>query len=324
MTITPIGGSNTTATYTYNPSRRNEWLELVAPAAELAKQVAATEFVPNEMRNRPDVITACILFGAELGLGPMQSLAKVDIVKGRPAPRAEIARALALAAGHELWIDEQTNTRVVAKGHRRNSTHIFTVAWSMDDARKAGIAGNPAYAKYPRQMLLARATAELVRQMAPEVLGGITVFAEEAADTDTLDTPTTVHTQAPTTPPGTQKRSRKPKTPDPTPTAIEPGAPHPADEGFDRPTEAQTKMAMALFADIGIVERDDRIAATNALLSRPVTSWNDLDRNEASTVIDALNRVHEGGIVFNITDQGVWETIATPGDDDDLLDQEES
>jgi hypothetical protein len=53
----------------------------------------------------------------------------------------------------------------------------------MDDAKKAGIAGNPSYAKYPRQMLLARASAELVRQMCPEVLGGITVFAEEAEAT---------------------------------------------------------------------------------------------------------------------------------------------
>jgi hypothetical protein len=77
-------------------------------------------------------------------------------------------------------------------------------------------------------------------------------------------------------------------------------------------------MAMALFTEIGIVERDDRIAATNAL-TRHVESWNDLDRNEASIVIDALTKVRDGGITFHITDQGVWETIATPNGDD-LLD----
>jgi hypothetical protein len=79
-------------------------------------------------------------------------------------------------------------------------------------------------------------------------------------------------------------------------------------------------MAMALFTEIGIVDRDDRIAATNALVSRPVSSWSDLDRNEASTVIDALTKVRDGGISFHITDQGVWETIATPGPDDLLED----
>jgi hypothetical protein len=92
--------------------------------------------------------------------------------------------------------------------------------------------------------------------MAPDVTGGIVMFAEEAADADTLDTPTTIPTQPSVAPSGTQKRSRRTKTPDPAP--AEPAfdredddAPHPADEGHDKPTEAQTKMAMALFADLG-------------------------------------------------------------------------
>ena len=75
-----------------------------------------------------------------------------------------------------------TNTKVTVSGRRRGSQNVQTVTWTMDDAKKAGIAGNPNYAKYPRQMLLARASAELVRAMCPDVLGGITSFAEEAAD----------------------------------------------------------------------------------------------------------------------------------------------
>jgi hypothetical protein len=314
MTLAPVAD--------WVPHRDSTWVDKMRPAADLAIQIADTEFVPSELRNRPGAIAACILYGDEIGLGPMQSLAKIDIVKGRPAPRAELGRALALAAGHEIWIEETTNTRVVIKGHRRGSGHVFTVTWTMDDARKAGIAANPAYAKYPRQMLLARASAELVRQMAPDVTGGIVMFAEEAADTDldSIDTPApTKPTQPAVGPAGTQKRSRRTKTPDPTP--IEPGAPHPADEGLDKPTEAQTKMAMALFTEIGITERDDRIAATNGLITRHVDSWNDLDRNEASTIIDGLTKVRDGGVTFHITDHGIWETIATPGPDD-LLDSD--
>jgi hypothetical protein len=314
MTLAPVAD--------WVPHRDSSWVDKMRPAADLAVQIADTEFVPTELRNRPGAIAACILYGDEIGLGPMQSLAKIDIVKGRPAPRAELGRALALAAGHEIWVEETTNTRVVMKGHRRGSSHVFTVSWTMDDARKAGIAGNPAYAKYPRQMLLARASAELVRQMAPDVTGGIVMFAEEAADADTVDIPATIPTQAPVAPSGTQKRSRRTKTPEPPPTPTGPGAPHPADEGFDKPTEAQTKMAMALFTEIGIVERDDRIAATNGLITRHVESWNDLNRNEASTIIDGLTKVRDGGVTFHITDHGIWETIATPAGDD-LLDGED-
>jgi hypothetical protein len=311
MTLAPV---TTNTGVTWQQPNDTSWVALMRPAADLAVQIADTEFVPSDLRNRPGAIAACILYGSELGLGPMQSLAKIDIVKGRPAPRAELGRALALAAGHELWVEEQTNTRVVMKGHRRNSSHVFTVTWSMDDARKAGIAGNPAYAKYPRQMLLARASAELVRQMCPDVTGGIVMFAEEAADADPADLTPTMPPVAAVKPPATSKRSRAAKTPAPTET--------PTDEPVeDKPTEAQTKMAMAAFADVGIHERDDRIAATSALIDRKVDSWNDLNRNEASTVIDGLERVKAGGISWHITDDHVWRILHNT--DDELLDETE-
>ena len=129
------------------------------------------------------MVAACILYGDEIGIGPMMALAKVDIVKGRPAPKAELARALALAAGHQIEVRESTNTRVTVAGRRSGSEFWQTVTWTMDDVKKAGIV-NQAYAKYPRQMLLARASAELVRAMCPDVLGGITRFSEEYDDTD--------------------------------------------------------------------------------------------------------------------------------------------
>lgn len=270
----------------------NRWIELMQPAAELAGQIANTDFVPEAYRRNPAAIAACILFGAEIGLPPMQSLSKIDIVKGRPAPRAEIARAKALAAGHEFWVDESTNTRVTVCGKRRGSTHQFTVTWTMDDAKKAGIAGNPSYAKYPRQMLLARASAELVRQMCPEVLGGITVFAEEAEalDADPVDiTPTT---EAPKT---TTRRKREPK-PEPVEAEV-------AEAG---PSDAQTRMAMASFTEVGISERDDRLNATSALVGHAVSSWSELTRSEASQVIDGLERVKAGMVAFRIADDGAW------------------
>lgn len=316
--------------------QRNDWIELMKPAAELATAIAATEFVPAELRNRPEAIAAAILFGAELGIGPMVALAKIAVVKGRPAPSAELGRALALAAGHELWFDDVSNTRVVACGRRRGSSHMFTVAWSMDDARRAGIAGSPSWAKYPRQMLVARATAELVRQMAPDVLGGITVFAEEAVDIDD-NAPATPPT-APTTPPEpTRKRRRTQTTPKPKSTPTAPPAPpsddhegnderhgeddqHPdgddqADDD-DRPTTAQRDLAMARFAAGGIDNRADRLHATSAFVGRPVASWNELTRGEASTVIDALEHLAAGTLTLTIDDDGTWHAVAV--DDPDL------
>ena len=152
-------------------------------------------------------------------------------------------------------------------GKRRNATHVFRVQWTLDDAKRAGIAGNPAYAKYPRQMLLARASAELVRQMCPEVLGGITLFSEEAVDIEPDDLPVigpTLPAKAPAKPSETRKRSRASKPPEPTQPPLE-AVP---DDTDDAPTEAQTKLAMAAFNEQNLGDRDDRIRATTAIIGR--------------------------------------------------------
>ena len=52
------------------------WIALMGPAVELAKAVAGTEFVPRAMRDNVAAIAAAILYGDEIGLGPMQSLAR--------------------------------------------------------------------------------------------------------------------------------------------------------------------------------------------------------------------------------------------------------
>jgi hypothetical protein len=246
------------------------WVELLPAAAEFARTIADTAFAPDAYRNKPAEIAGCVMMGDELGIGPMTALTKIDIVKGRPAPRAELARALVLRAGHDLWVEEATATRVTACGRRRNSDQVHRVTWTMDDAKRAGLAGSQTWRQYPRQMLTARATAELVRQMAPDVLAGIGIFAEEiedGAELDVTDTPTVEATATAEPAKQTRKRNAKPAAkkpaknprpakpaaippplddldldgPPPTVAAIAPAAPpdlddipHPADQGDDQ------------------------------------------------------------------------------------------
>lgn len=316
MTVVPMPYATTAGAVTLAPSFQrtgNAWIDLVGPAADLASKIAATEFVPEPMRNKPAAIAACILYGAEIGIGPMQALSKVDIVKGRPAPRAELARALALAAGHELWVDESTNTRVKVSGRRRNSDHVMSVTWTMDDVKKAGIA-NQNYAKYPRQMLLARASAELVRQLCPDALGGISLFAEEADDLEPA-TPADAPLVKEKTTATTRTRSRAPAAA--ALPASEPALPgeEEDDANEDKPTKAMTAKAMALFGTLGIVERADRLKITAMIIDREVGSWNDCNRSEASKVIETLVAIEEGRAELQVTGDDmtiIWPDLNTP------------
>ena len=278
---------------------RRRWVELMKPAAELASSIAGTDFVPKSIRHNPAAIAACILYGDEVGLGPMQSLAKIAVIDGRPALYAEACRALILAAGHELWIEEQTTSRVTISGRRRDSQQTTSVTWTMDDARKANLAGRQNFRTYPRQMLAARATTELARLVFADVIGGLGIVEE-------LDAEVSLEGGVPEKPKSRngdgQRRKREDATlarsSRPTPADDEPrdGPPLPGEPGYG-PTpddeEADTaspswKKMHATFREKGYEDREARIAFASSIAGRDLTSTKDLTSAEVGRVIDAL------------------------------------
>jgi hypothetical protein len=212
------------------PRSSSSSLELAPEAWKLASRVADTDFVPKALRGKPEAVLACILAGHEAGISPMQALAKIHVVEGRPAMAAELMRALVLRAGHELWIEESTSTRVIVAGQRAGSERVSRVAWTMDDAKRANLAGKNNWRSYPRAMLLARATAELCRALFPDVLAGISHTIEELADGDDVDRPLEPEDagEATTAPPTTKARARRAATAPGAAPAMEP-------EVVDRP-----------------------------------------------------------------------------------------
>lgn len=159
------------------------WVGMLEPVWQLSKRLErAGEFLPESFANRPEAIMAAILTGLEVGQGPLWSLRSIFVVNGRPGMYAEAQRALVLGAGHELWPVEQSGERVTMAGRRRGSEHTVQVTWTLAEATKARLTTrNAAWQSYPRQMLTARATAELCRLLFADVIGGIAA-AEELAD----------------------------------------------------------------------------------------------------------------------------------------------
>lgn len=166
----------------YQPPARESTFGIMGQAIELASQVAMTEFVPTSLRGRPEAVVAAILQGHELGLEPMTSLAKVHIIEGRPTLAAELMRALVQRAGHEIWLESSSSTSVTMGGRRRGEEHPTRVTWTMDDAKRAELSGKKVWKRYPRAMLVARATGELCRILFADVMAGISYTAEEVRD----------------------------------------------------------------------------------------------------------------------------------------------
>lgn len=154
------------------------WTDVLPAVGDLAAKIAQTEFVPEPMRGKPAVVAAAILYGRELGLAPMTSLRSVSLIKGRPALSSEAMRAMVLVHGHDIVFEEMTAARCVIAGRRRGQEAWTKVTFTMDDAKRMGVGGGQQYAKMPRQMLAARATAELCRLIFADVIGGLVADVE--------------------------------------------------------------------------------------------------------------------------------------------------
>ncbi|WP_103348971.1 recombinase RecT [Amycolatopsis sp. CA-128772] len=158
-----------------NPA--DSWVQVLRPLLELADTVKDTDFVPKGLRGNGPAVAAAMLYGRELGMGPLRSLRSVVMIEGTPTLKAEHMRAMVLAAGHSIEWRENTRARCILAGRRRGEKSPTVVEWTLQDARDMGLARRPNWARMPRQMLAARATGELCRMIFADVIGG--AYTEE-------------------------------------------------------------------------------------------------------------------------------------------------
>lgn len=119
-----------------------------------------------------------VLAGRELGFGPIASMTGVNIIKGRVSLSANLIAAAIKKS--------KRYTFQVAKGHPTNtecSIEFFEMfngkfeslgvsLFTMEDAKRAGLAGGDNWNKYPKNMLFARAISNGAKWYCPDVFDG--------------------------------------------------------------------------------------------------------------------------------------------------------
>lgn len=166
------------------PSALMKWAEEAKVISNLAVSIAKTSFA-GQLRGQVEEVTAVILAGHELGLKPMAALKSMDIIQGTPALRAHAMRGLVLSHGHKVQLVESTHEKCVYRGRRSDEGDgdWQYVTWDMARARQLGLTEKKEWKKQPKTMLVARATGEICRLVAPDVLHGLPYAAEELEGT---------------------------------------------------------------------------------------------------------------------------------------------
>lgn len=162
----------------YTPSRIVGGIPHLSEYLTLADRISKTAMVPSGLRNKPDEILAVVLYGAELGIGPMQALQQINFISGKPSASAELLRALVMGQGHQ-FILAANDTVATARCKRKDWAEWQETSFTWDDAVQARITSGDNWKKYPRAMLSARVTSEACRMFFPDVISGMSYTPEE-------------------------------------------------------------------------------------------------------------------------------------------------
>lgn len=152
-------------------------------AFRIARAIAMSGMAPKSYGNDENKCFVGIMAGAELGLMPFQALQSIAVIGNNPAVWGDGALALIQASGLLEDIDETDDGHtatctMVRKGKAKPIVRSF----SMDDAKKAGLAGKSGpWSQYPQRMRQMRARSWAMRDGFADVLKGLHI-AEEVRD----------------------------------------------------------------------------------------------------------------------------------------------
>jgi hypothetical protein len=160
------------------------WAMDAQEAYKVAISLVKTSFVPQTLRGKPEEAAAAILTGQEIGLSPMAALRSIDIIQGTPAMRAHALRGLVQSRGHEVWVEAASPTGAVVKGRRKGEQQVQESRWDIERAKGLKLLDKPNWKSQPQAMFVARATSELCRLVASDVLLGLPYSIEELDDAE--------------------------------------------------------------------------------------------------------------------------------------------
>jgi hypothetical protein len=154
----------------------------------LSKELAASQLLPQALKQKPADVLAIILTGQELGLKPMQAIRAIHIIEGKPSISADGLAALVKNSGASEYLSLVTSNDKIAtyKTKRKDEPGETVMSFTIEQAEVAGALGKANWKRFPDAMLRARALAAICRAVYPDVCLG--VYESDSGELETNGT----------------------------------------------------------------------------------------------------------------------------------------
>lgn len=166
----------------------------------MAENMAYSSLVPDRLRGKPKDLVIVLLVARDLGLSAITAMTQITVIDGQPGLSAMLMRSIVKNAGHEIWIEPESDARsATVSGKRRGSDRVESATFTIEEAAQAGLCellpdgsvqalsnkGNPMpWQQYTADMLVARASSRLCRRVFEDVLVGYGYTGEEVGAID--------------------------------------------------------------------------------------------------------------------------------------------
>lgn len=150
-------------------------LPIIMPLSEV-KELVAIYLKSGLASNIKSVDQGVIIamLGMEMGMQPLHALRSLHIMDGKPVLGSEALVALVHKSGRCKYFRcaESTTEKAVFETMALGDPQPTTMTFTIEDAKRAGLAGRGPWQKYPQAMLRARCAMALARAHYPDAVMG--------------------------------------------------------------------------------------------------------------------------------------------------------
>lgn len=149
---------------------QSEWSIMRDMAGVLLK----TGFLPKSIQT-PEQALAIMLKGRELDVPPMQALAQIVPIQGKPTASSELMLALIYRdhGDNAIRVTKSDNTICTVAYARPRWPQAETFSFTIEDARQANLTGKETWKAFPQAMLRARCISAVARMAFADSIGGM-------------------------------------------------------------------------------------------------------------------------------------------------------